>query len=410
MRAEVGLLTRNIKVRGDSDSQRDSYGAHLMLTGSAENGFVGHVAYTEFTDCGQPKILGRYCIHFHMNGYVADSYVLGNAVHDSLARVVTLHGVHFLTVSDNVGYLVQGHNYFVEDGIETNNLIEHNLAISSIQAWTMLQTDISVASFWVTHPTNHFRYNHAAGSDFYGIWDNVAHSNKRFGLRIFKLAPRTYPCSPVYVEDQTDPWAANPGLVGTFSGYTLYKNQEAGLLAEFTANPFTHNINIQLDGLKNDPGYVFDPSLVGNKIFVVTGVLALYGTSPATVQTKLTASAFSGSTSISVDSSAGWAVGDLLVIAPSFSGQTEYERVKITGINGNNVNFAPALQYTHYGAPTVTINNIYGTLDTRAGVGHVTRNIKFISGDDSGWGYTLVVYEMWDGIRSRTGRAELSGV
>jgi hypothetical protein len=92
----------------------------------------------------------------------------------------------------------------------------------------MLQTDISVASFWVTHPSNHFMYNHAAGSDFYGFWyeikphpdgpsasgdvcpmgnqlgevhHNVAHSNVRFGLRIFKLCPRTYPCRSIYQED-----------------------------------------------------------------------------------------------------------------------------------------------------------------------------------------------------------------
>lgn len=37
----------------------------------------------------------------------------------------------------------------------------------------MLQTDISVASFWVTNPTNTLRFNHAAGSDFYGMWYEI---------------------------------------------------------------------------------------------------------------------------------------------------------------------------------------------------------------------------------------------
>lgn len=68
MRAEVGLLTRNIQVKGESSSQATSYGSHLLVTGSSENGLVAHIAYTEFTDCGQPLILGRYCIHFHMIG------------------------------------------------------------------------------------------------------------------------------------------------------------------------------------------------------------------------------------------------------------------------------------------------------------------------------------------------------
>jgi hypothetical protein len=147
-----------------------------------------------------------------MNGDVSDSYVRGNAVHHSFARVLTLHAVYYLTVEHNVGYWVKGHNIFLEDGIEQYNVIQYNLMISSLQVFNMLQTDISVASYWITNPLNTVRYNHAAGSDFYGLWyeikphpdgasattdicptglplgeshDNVAHSNDRFGLRIF---------------------------------------------------------------------------------------------------------------------------------------------------------------------------------------------------------------------------------
>lgn len=113
MRAEVGLLTRNIKMMGDPTSEAGIYGSHLMMAGLAENGMVSTVAYTEFTHCGQPRIVGRYCIHFHMNGDVADSQVKGNAVHDSFARILTLHGIHYLRVSENVGYRVKGHNFFL---------------------------------------------------------------------------------------------------------------------------------------------------------------------------------------------------------------------------------------------------------------------------------------------------------
>ena len=65
---------------------------------------------------------------------------------------------------------------------------------------------------------------------------NVAHSNIRFGLRIFKLCPRKYPCRSIYQEDENDPWALNPGVIGTFHHFTLYKNGECGLLAEETGN------------------------------------------------------------------------------------------------------------------------------------------------------------------------------
>ena len=103
----------------------------------------------------------------------------------------------------------------------------------------MMQTDISVASFWVTNPTNHLRYNRAAGGDFYGFWyeikehpdgpsatsdvcpignplgeshDNIAHSYKRFGLRIFKLYSRQNPCDPIRDDTLPDPWSANPSI------------------------------------------------------------------------------------------------------------------------------------------------------------------------------------------------------
>ena len=99
-----------------------------------------------------------------MNGHVPTSYVKGNAVHDSFARVVTIHGVHYLTVEKNVGYDVSGHNYFVEDGIETHNTIKGNLAILSRAVSNMLSTDTSVASYWITNPANYVSGNAAAGS------------------------------------------------------------------------------------------------------------------------------------------------------------------------------------------------------------------------------------------------------
>ena len=45
MRAEVGLLTRNILMMGDDTSVMTNYGSHLMLAGKAENGLIGKIAY-----------------------------------------------------------------------------------------------------------------------------------------------------------------------------------------------------------------------------------------------------------------------------------------------------------------------------------------------------------------------------
>lgn len=143
-----------------------------------------------------------------------------------------------MTVENNVGYRVRGHNFFLEDGIETKNVIKNNLAISSLSATNMLQTDITVASFWIRNPTNDITGNHAAGGDFYGfayeikesstgpsasndvcpignplglVFGNVAHSNARFGLRIYKLYARQYPCKDIRnYSNIINPWLSNP--------------------------------------------------------------------------------------------------------------------------------------------------------------------------------------------------------
>ncbi len=50
-----------------------------------------------------------------------------------------------------------------QDGIETGNLIERNLAISTKASNALLNTDTTPASFWITNPNNTYRNNIAAG-------------------------------------------------------------------------------------------------------------------------------------------------------------------------------------------------------------------------------------------------------
>ena len=45
MRAEVGLLTRNIKIQGDESSVASEYGSHMMMNGKKANGLVASFSY-----------------------------------------------------------------------------------------------------------------------------------------------------------------------------------------------------------------------------------------------------------------------------------------------------------------------------------------------------------------------------
>lgn len=100
------------------------------------------------------RFLGRYPIHFHLSGDVSGSYVRGCAIHHTFNRAVTVHGVTGLVVEHNVAYHIKGHAYFIEDGIETGNTIQYNLGVFVQSSSTLLTTDSTPATFWVTNPNN----------------------------------------------------------------------------------------------------------------------------------------------------------------------------------------------------------------------------------------------------------------
>ena len=96
MRAEVGLLSRNVVYQGDDTSEDNQYGAHIMLHSPGDESVIGRIENCEFYNVGQGFKLGRYPIHYHMIGTVSKSYIKYNAIHQTYNRGITLHGVHYL--------------------------------------------------------------------------------------------------------------------------------------------------------------------------------------------------------------------------------------------------------------------------------------------------------------------------
>jgi hypothetical protein len=82
MRAEIGLLTRNVKFRGDPEtSKANQYGANIFMHSNGDDSLIGRLSHVEMTDVGQAFKMGRYAVHFHQIGSVHKSYAKGNAVH-----------------------------------------------------------------------------------------------------------------------------------------------------------------------------------------------------------------------------------------------------------------------------------------------------------------------------------------
>lgn len=204
--AEVAVLTRNVLITSKDPTKR----GHTMF----HHGAGGAISYAEFRSLGGQAQLGKYPIHFHRVGdSMEGSYVRGVAVWDSGNRFITVHSTQGVTLSQNVGYKSVGHGFFLEDGDETNNTLDRNLAIMTLPG-TILPSDTYAAGFWTMNPFNTFTSNVAVGGrrgffsqipnhamqlkGFDGavnlqslpvlkFENNLAHSNTAGGLRIAGL-------------------------------------------------------------------------------------------------------------------------------------------------------------------------------------------------------------------------------
>uniref|UniRef100_A0A2K6TR87 hyaluronoglucosaminidase n=1 Tax=Saimiri boliviensis boliviensis TaxID=39432 RepID=A0A2K6TR87_SAIBB len=208
MRAEVGILTRNVVIQGEVEDScyaenqcqffdYDTFGGHVMIM---KNFTSVHLSYVELKHMGQQQ-LGRYPVHFHLcgdvdykGGYRHTTFVDGLSIHHSFSRCITVHGTNGLLIKDTIGFDTLGHCFFLEDGIEQRNTLFHNLGLLT-KPGTLLPTDrnnsmcttmrdkvfgnyipvpatdcMAVSTFWIAHPNNNLINNAAAGSQDAGIW------------------------------------------------------------------------------------------------------------------------------------------------------------------------------------------------------------------------------------------------
>ncbi len=248
-RAEVGLLTRNILIQGDSASSAGGYGGHIMGMGGTLR-----VEGVELHFMGQKGLMARYPMHWHLMGPVDGQYFARSSVWKSFNRCVTVHGTSNARVEGNVCFDHLGHGYFLEDGGETGNLIAGNLGLGTHVTATgegVLPSDTRAATFWITNPDNTVRGNAAAGSEGFGFWyalpasptglstgnpalprntplrefsANVAHSNRRPGLNVDDGPMPDGNTETTFYAPRTDPADASTAVVADFTGFTAYKH------------------------------------------------------------------------------------------------------------------------------------------------------------------------------------------
>lgn len=254
-RAEVGLLSRNITIRGDDGCVTGGYCGHIIVFA----GGIAHVENVELYQMGQKSRLARYPFHWHVAGDVTGQYIRNSSIWKTFNRCVTVHGTNSAIVSGNICYNHLGHGYFLEDGIEHGNTIENNLGIlarTPVTGEQVLASDLRPATFWITNPANTYRGNVAAGSMGVGFWialplhptglsatdavwprrtpfgefsNNTAHSNRSTGMNIDDGPNPDGTTGTTYYDPRVDPTnGASAVSVTSFDHYTAYKNRNRG--------------------------------------------------------------------------------------------------------------------------------------------------------------------------------------
>ena len=220
-RAEVANLSRNVVVESAAP---EGVRGHTMYHKHS----AGSLSYTEFRHLGKKDVLGKYAIHFHLcRDTMRGSSVVGCSIWDSNNRWVTIHGTDYLVVRDNVGYRSVGHGFFLEDGTETYNVIDRNLAVEA-RAGKRLPKQVlpfdgnEGAGFWWTCSLNAFTRNIAAECGNYGFRYEATPSSSlklMFPIRqpdgtMKQIDPRTLP----FVRFEDNEVHSSHGLYGVNLG------------------------------------------------------------------------------------------------------------------------------------------------------------------------------------------------
>ena len=136
---------------------------------------------------------------------------------------------------------------------------------------------------------------------------------------------------------------------------------------------------INFHGKRSDDPLIVDNSqFLDNKVLGIFANVSVHGMPVATPWTKIAATAAVGATSVELVTKTNWQVGWEIVIAPTGSA-SQSETVTITAVDNSGANtvltFAPALEFEHFSA----VQQMDGeSIELRAAVGVLTRNIKFV--------------------------------
>jgi len=198
------------------------------------------------------------------------------------------------------------------------------------------------------------------------------------------------------------------------------------------SSPYTKTGGFTLTGLAGNytsrapyAGFANDGQSRGFRFFS-SSIMEMHGNAPKTVYTRLNSHANQNDTKIIVDSVAGWKVGDQIAISPTTfpsTSSTDFRTIKAINSATNEVTLDKGLSFGRFGRMQYVTDNglsftpgtfekmkahpdVADTLDERAVIIHLTRNIVVEGANDTEWQNGHGVHFMWMGSMT----AQLDGV
>lgn len=182
IRAEVALLSRNVRIQGDDDSV-DQYGAQIHVHSYGHQSSTIRIENIEMWRAGQYGRSGRYPIYLNRVGYMENSYIRSSSIHHTHNRGIVLNQVNGMHISGNVIYESIGHTVFLESGMEIKNVVSNNLVVMTHESVAMLHSELTPASFHISNLNNIVSFNTASSSHGYGFWYSPAEQNGYTGIQ-----------------------------------------------------------------------------------------------------------------------------------------------------------------------------------------------------------------------------------
>lgn len=266
-RAAVGLLTRDIVVRGADDSDSIQFGGHTII----HQACTAHIEGVEFYKMGQMRKRGRYPIHWHFTGDGTGQYAKNNSVHNSFHRGIVTHAIDNARVEGNVCYDIWSHVYVLsEDGVEVGNVFNNNLGMlcKRLNSQDFVfgtrndgvgpkQSEWRPGVFWLKKANNTITNNYAAGASFgIGYFYDLGEFTSYAGLNVIfdgnvassidgntsnTGGPSTYPPATNGHGMFASPYIPTDGKVSIFKNFTAFKCRVSGTWMEDVAQIATNH-------------------------------------------------------------------------------------------------------------------------------------------------------------------------